>query len=73
MLTFMDLSAVVFYDMMKNYWFCSVAKSCPILCDPMVRSMPGFPVLHYLLEFAQIHVHQVGDAMKDVRHVSKHV
>ena len=23
--------------------------------------MPGFPVLHYLLEFAQTHVHWVGD------------
>ena len=23
--------------------------------------MPGFPVLHYLQEFAQTHVHQVGD------------
>ena len=28
-----------------------------ILCDPMDCSMPGFPVLHYLLEFAQTHVH----------------
>ena len=27
------------------------------LCDPMDCSMPGFPVLHYLLEFAQAHVH----------------
>ena len=26
-------------------------------------SMPGFPVLHYLSEFAQIHVHRVGHAM----------
>ena len=26
-------------------------------------STPGFPVLHYLLEFAQIHVHWVGDTM----------
>ena len=25
-------------------------------------SMPGFPVLHYLPEFAQIHAHWVGDA-----------
>ena len=24
---------------------CSVAKSCPTLCDPMHCSMPGFPVL----------------------------
>ena len=27
-------------------------------------STPGFPVLHYLLEFAQTHVHQVGDAIQ---------
>ena len=32
-------------------------KSCLILCNPMDYSMPGFPVLHYLLEFAQTHVH----------------
>ena len=25
--------------------------------------MPGFPVLHQLLEFAQTRVHQVGDAI----------
>ena len=36
---------------------CSVAKSCTILFDLMDRSMPGFPVLHCLLEFAQTHVH----------------
>ena len=32
-------------------------------CDPMDGSTPGFPVLHHLLEFAQIHVHWVGDAI----------
>ena len=31
-----------------------VAKSCLILCDPMDCSMPDFPVLHRLLEFAQL-------------------
>ena len=36
---------------------CSVAKSCPTLCDPMECSAPGFPVLHYLPEFAQTYVH----------------
>ena len=30
---------------------------CPIPCDPMDCSTPGFPVLHYLPEFAQTHVH----------------
>ena len=28
--------------------YCSVAKSCPTLWDPMNCSTPGFPVLHYL-------------------------
>ena len=32
---------------------CSVAKSRQTLLDPMNWSMPGFPILHYLLEFAQ--------------------
>ena len=36
--------------------FCfSVAKLCPTLCNPMDCRMPGFPVLHYLPEFAQTH------------------
>ena len=35
---------------------CSVAKSCPTLCNPMDCSVPAFPVLHHLPEFAQIHV-----------------
>ena len=26
--------------------------------------MPGFPVLHHLLEFVQTHVHRVGDAIQ---------
>ena len=26
--------------------------------------MPGFPIHHQLLELAQIHVHQVGDAIQ---------
>ena len=43
---------------------CSVAKSYPILCDPMDCSMPGFPVLHHLPEFVQVHVHWVGDAIQ---------
>ena len=37
-------------------WYCSVTKSCPTLCNPVDCSMSGFPVLHYLPEFAQIHV-----------------
>ena len=41
---------------------CSASKSCPTLCNSMDCSTPDSPVLHYLLEFAQIHVHWVGDA-----------
>ena len=43
---------------------CSVTQSYPTLCDPMDCNMPGFPVFHYLLEFAQIHVHWVNDTMQ---------
>ena len=42
----------------------SVAQSCPTLCDPMDCSTPGFPVLHYLPEFAQTHVLWVDDAIQ---------
>ena len=42
--------------------YCSVAKLCSSLCDSMDYSMPGFPVLRYLPEFAQNHVHCVSDA-----------
>ena len=42
----------------------SAAKSHPTLCESMDYSTPGFPVLHYLLEFAQIHVHRVGDIIE---------
>ena len=42
----------------------SVAQSCPTLCDPMNRSMPGLPVHHQLPQFTQTHVHRVGDAIQ---------
>ena len=42
--------------------FSSVTQLFPTLCDPMDCSAPGFPVLYQLMEFAQIHVHRVGDA-----------
>ena len=40
----------------------SIIKSWPTLCNPMNCSTPGFPVLLYFPELAQIHVHWVGDA-----------
>ena len=39
----------------------SVTKSCPTLCNPVDYSTPGFPILHCLPEFAQIHVHWVTE------------
>ena len=44
---------------MKCYLF-SVAQSGQTPCNPMDCSTPGFPVLHYLSECAQTHVHWVG-------------
>ena len=42
----------------------SVAQSRPAVCDPMDYSTPGFPVLHYLREFAQSPVHWVSGVMQ---------
>ena len=42
----------------------SVAKSCLTICDLMNCSTPGLPLSHYLPEFAQVHVHWVGDAIQ---------
>ena len=41
------------------YNCCSV-----IIFIPMDYSTPGIPVLHYLLKFAQTHVHRLGDAIQ---------
>ena len=49
---------------------CSVTKSCLTLCESMNCSMPGFPVLHCLLEFAQTHVHWVGDDIQPTHPLS---
>jgi len=47
-----------------NYCCCSVARLCPTFCDPMNCNMPGIPVIHYLPEFAQTHVHWVSDTIQ---------
>ena len=36
---------------------CSVAKSCPTLCNPIGCNAAHSSVLCYLLEFSQIYVH----------------
>ena len=44
--------------------FSSVAQVCHILCDPMDRSTPGFPVHHQLPGLTQTHVHPVHGAIQ---------
>ena len=48
----------------KSGCCCSVTQSCLTLCNPLDFSTLGFPVLCYLPEFAQTHVHWVGDAIQ---------
>ena len=48
----------------RSCCFCSVALSRSTLCDPMDCSMPVFPALHYLPEFAQTPVHWVDDVIQ---------
>ena len=51
------------FSTQPSLWICccSVAQSCPTLCDLMDCSPAGLPVLHHLPEFAQTHIHWVGD------------
>ena len=53
-----------FTNKIKRCCCCSVAKSCLTLCDLVDCSIPRFPILHYLPEFAQTHVHWTGDAIQ---------
>ena len=46
---------------------CSATQSCPTLCDLMVCSIPGFPVLYHFMEFVETHVHWVGNAIQPFR------
>ena len=58
-----SLSKLWEFVMDREAWHVAVAKLCPTLCKPMHCSTPGSPVLHYLLEFAQIHAHWISDAI----------
>ena len=51
---------------------CSFARLCLTLCKPMDCSMPGFPVLLHLPEFAQTHVHWVSDAIQSSHPLPSH-
>ena len=54
------------FQFLKFVFFCccSVTKSCLAFGNPMGCSMPGFPVLHHLLEFPQTHVCWVSGAIQ---------
>ena len=56
----LQFESLVIYDIVLC---CSVAKLDPTLCNLMDCSISGFPILHCLLEFAQVHVHWVSDAI----------
>ena len=43
---------------------CSVAQSCPTLCNPMDCSTPGLSIPHHLPKHAQVHAHYIGDAIQ---------
>ena len=44
--------------------FSSVTQSCPTLCTPWIAACQASLVHHYLPEFTQTNVHQVGDAIQ---------
>ena len=60
--TFPDLLWRLEFIITASFCCCSVTKSCLTLCDPVDYSMPGSLVLHFILEFARIRAHWVGDA-----------
>ena len=41
-----------------------LSQSCPILWDPLDWGMLGFSIPHHLLEFAQVHVHCIRNAIQ---------
>ena len=46
------------------YWRSVTKLYYPALCNPMDCGMPGFPILHSLPEFVQIHVRWVDGAIQ---------
>ena len=57
------IALITYTKKKKKIGFRLVTKLCPTLCDPMDCSTPEFPVLCYLPDFVQTHVHWVGDAI----------
>ena len=64
--TVLGIQRTILLDVLYISWLCClVAKSCLTLGNPIDCSTPGFPVHHHLPEFAQTHVHGVGDATQE--------
>ena len=57
-------SFVVFLLLLFSYLVVSYSL------QPLNCSIPGFPILHYLSEFAQTHVHSVSDAIQPSQSLS---
>ena len=51
----LQFASTNYWTQVKDRCCCSVAQSCLTLCDPADFSMPGLPVLHYLLGWGEIH------------------
>ena len=67
-----NLKAITTVVLYCPFCCCSFAKLYLTLCHPMNCSIPGFPVLHYLLEFIQTHVPWVNDAIQPSHPLSPH-
>ena len=48
----LSVSLNLMFSSESQILFCSVARLCLTLCNPMDCSMPGFPVFHHLPELA---------------------
>ena len=58
--TYLFLIKLSFHQLLLSF----SPRSGLTLCDPMDYSSLGLPVPHHLPEFAQVHVHWVGDAIQ---------
>jgi len=54
----------LYVTVLIGHQFSSVSQSGPTLCNPMNLSTPGLPIHHQLLEFTQMHVHWVDNAIQ---------
>ena len=62
---FLDAVILNKLDQTSESWAAKGVQSFSVwLCISVDCSMPGFPVLHHLPEFAQIHVHWISDAIQ---------